>query len=83
MQSVVGVAMVPEAILEKLEPMHYTLELIHCAAENEVIIICLPPHTTAGSQPLDRCCFCPPKTYWSEACHHIMFANPGRVVSKL
>ena len=26
---------------------HYTLELIRCAAENEVIIFCLPPHTTA------------------------------------
>ena len=61
---------------------HYTLELIRCAAENEVIIFCLPPHTTADSQPLDTCCFGPLKTYWSEACHQFMFANPGRVVSK-
>ena len=27
MQSVVGVAMVPEAILEKLEPMMYTISV--------------------------------------------------------
>ncbi len=27
---------------------HYTLELIKLVAENDVIIFCLPPHTTAG-----------------------------------
>ncbi len=61
---------------------HYTLELVHCAAENEVIIFCLPPHTTADSQPLDTSCFGPLKVYWSEACRQFTFANAGRVVSK-
>ena len=32
---------------------HYTLELIQSAAENDVIIFCLPSHTTADRQPLD------------------------------
>ena len=61
---------------------HYTLELVRNAAENDVIIFCLPPHTTADSQPLDTSCFGPLKVHWSEACRQFMFANPGRVVSK-
>lgn len=61
---------------------HYTLELVKLAAENDVIIFCLPPHTTADSQPLDTSCFGPLKVYWSEACRQFMFANPGCVVSK-
>ena len=55
---------------------HYTLELIKSAAENDVIIFCLPPHTTADSQPLDTCCFGPLKVYWSEVCREFMFRNP-------
>ena len=61
---------------------HYTLDLVQTAAENGVIIFCLPPHTTADSQPLDTSCFGPLKVYWSEACREFMFTNAGRVVSK-
>ena len=61
---------------------HYNLDLVQSAAENDVIIFCLPPHTTADSQPLDTSCFGPLKVYWSEACRQFMFNNPGRVVSK-
>ncbi len=61
---------------------HYTLELIKLAAENDVIIFCLPPHTTADSQPLDIGCFGPLQVYWSEVCRQFMFNNPGQVVSK-
>ena len=32
---------------------HYTLELVKLAAEHDVILFCLPPHTTADCQPLD------------------------------
>ncbi len=61
---------------------HYTLDLIQSAKDNDVVIFCLPPHTTADSQPLDTSCFGPLKAYWSEACRKYMFKNPGRVVSK-
>ena len=61
---------------------HYTLELVKRAAEEEVIIFCLPPHTTADSQPLDTSCFGPLKTYWGKACRQYMFANPGQAISK-
>ena len=61
---------------------HYTLELVQAAAEKDVIIFCLPPHTTADSQPLDTSVFGPLKIYWSQTCREYMFANPGRVVMK-
>ena len=32
---------------------HYTLDLIKTAKDHGVIIFCLPPHTTADSQPVD------------------------------
>ena len=61
---------------------HYTLDLIQSAADNDVVIFCLPPHTMADTQPLDTSCFGPLKAYWSEACRDFMFKNPGKVVSK-
>lgn len=33
---------------------HSSLDLVQSAAEQDVIILCLPPHTTADSQPLIR-----------------------------
>ena len=62
---------------------HYTLELVQEALKNEVIIFCLPPHTTADIQPLDTSCFAPLKVHWSDACWDYIFKNPGRIVSKL
>ncbi len=62
---------------------HYTLELMKSAAEQDVVVFCLPPHTTADSQPLDTSCFGPLKTYWGEACRQFMFSNPGRVILKI
>ncbi len=47
---------------------HYTLDLIQSAKDNDVVIFCLPPHTTADSQPLNTSFFGPLKAYWSEAC---------------
>ena len=41
-------------------------KLVKAATEKDVIIFCLPPHTTADSQPLDTSCFGPLKTYWFE-----------------
>ena len=61
---------------------HYTLELVKAAAEKDVIIFCLPPHTTADSQPFDTSCFGPLKTYWFETCCQYLFDNPGRIITK-
>ena len=61
---------------------HYEPDTIRCAAEEGVVILCLPPHTTHVSQPLDVSFFKPLKLYWSEVCHRYMQDNPGRVVTK-
>ena len=61
---------------------HYTLDLVKTAAEEDVIIFCLPPHTTADSQPLDTSCFKPLTTHWVDVCHRYLFANPSRVITK-
>ena len=61
---------------------HYEPNTIRLAANEEVIILCIPPHTTHVSQPLDISFFCALKVYWSEGCHKYMQDNPGRVVTK-
>ena len=37
---------------------HYTLELLKTAAEKEVIIFCLPPHTTADTHASHLAAYC-------------------------
>lgn len=61
---------------------HYEPETIRLAAKEGIIILCLPPHTTHVSQPLDISFFRPLKVYWSEGCHKYMQNNPGRTVTK-
>ena len=61
---------------------HFTLDLVKSAAEHDVIIFRLSPHTTADSQPLDTTCFGPLKTFWSQGCRDYMLANPGRIITK-
>ena len=61
---------------------HYTLELVNLAAAHDVVIFCLPPHTTANSQPLDTSCFKLLKTSWSDVCRKYLFTNPGLVITK-
>ncbi len=53
--------------------LHYTLDLIKEAQQHGVIIFCLPPHTTADSQPLDTSVFGPLKIHQD---------HPGRVITK-
>ena len=58
---------------------HFTLNLVQSAAEQDVVIFCLPPHTTADSQPLDTSCFGPLKTHWFQVCRD--YCIPIQVVS--
>ena len=48
---------------------HYQPELIAYAKKNEVVLFCLPPHTTHESQPLDTSVFKPLKQNWQDACN--------------
>ena len=61
---------------------HFNPEAIKIAAEAEIIIFCLPPHTTHVAQPLDVSFFGPLKGHWSKVCHSYMTDNPVKVVTK-
>ena len=61
---------------------HYEPDTVRLAATEGVVILCLPPHTTHVSQPLDVSFFAPLKRYWSQACHHYVQENPGQVITK-
>ena len=45
--------------------------------------MCLPPHTTHETQPLDCSLFGPLKIHWRQAVHDFYQKNPGKVISKL
>ena len=61
---------------------HYSPCSIRTAANEQIIIFALPPHTTHLSQPLDRGCFAPLKVAWRDVCHQYMADNPGKVVTR-
>ena len=61
---------------------HFKLSSIQLAEKEGVIILCLPPHTTHESQPLDCGVFGPLKKQWTQVCHDFQQANKGAVISK-
>ena len=58
---------------------HYQLNVVKKAAEEQVILFCLPPHTTHLTQPLDKGPFGPLKMYWREECQNYLVLNPGKL----
>jgi len=61
---------------------HFELSSIELAREKGVTILCLPPHTTHESQPLDSAVFGPLKKHWTQECHDFQQKNPGAVITK-
>ena len=61
---------------------HYNPVTIKAAAEEKVLIFCLPPHTTHRTQPFDKGCFGPLKAFWKEECHNYLSANIGKVITR-
>ena len=61
---------------------HYQPQVIRFAMEHDCIILCLPPHTTHESQPLDVGVFAPLKVHWSRVCHDFYQNNPGKIITK-
>ena len=52
---------------------------IHIFVENNIVLYCLPPHTTNVLQLFDVSVFCPFKNYFSKITDHIkiaMFMKP-------
>ena len=54
---------------------HYNLKAIKVAAENDIVLFCLSPHTTHVAQPLDVSFFSPLKKHWARVCHEYMTDN--------
>lgn len=51
--------------------------MLQMAFDNDIIILCLPSHTTHYLQPLDRVVFKPLKTYFKDACNKMVTARRG------
>lgn len=51
---------------------HTTLDWIELACANNIILYCLPPHTTHRLQPLDVGCFGPLQIAWFNRCDEIL-----------
>ena len=61
---------------------HFSPQFINRAAEEEVVVLCLPPNTTHKTQPLDKGVFGPLKQAWREECHSYIQSNPGKVITR-
>lgn len=59
------------------------IEMLEYAAHNEIILLCLPPHTTQFLQPLDRAYFKSFKSHFYEACNLFVKTHPGRKINRL
>ena len=53
----------------------YQHETIKFASDNGVVMMCLPPHTTHESHPLDASVFKPLKHNWHAACHRFVLVK--------
>ena len=62
--------------------LHFNPTTIRRAAEEKIIIFCLPPRTTHKTQPLDKGCFSPLKSYWKEECQIYLQNNPGKIITR-
>ena len=63
-------------------PSHFSPVFVNKAAEEQVIVFCLPPHSTHKTQPLDKGVFGPLKKAWRDECHSYMVNNPGKIVTR-
>lgn len=60
-----------------------SIDLLDLATENDVIIICLPSHTTQALQPLDRSFFKPLKTFYNQEANAWILRNKERTITRL
>ena len=72
----------PLLILMDGHSSHFSPQFVNKAAEEQILVFCLPPHTTHLAQPLDKGVFSPLKQAWREVCHDYVVKNPGKVVTR-
>ena len=61
---------------------HYNPTFLKMAAEEGIIVFCLPPHTTHLLQPLDNGAFASLKDHWRSECQRFYAQNPGKVITR-
>ena len=61
---------------------HYNPTFLKLAAEEGIIVFCLPPHTTHLLQPLDNGAFASLKDHWRNECQRFYTQNPGKVLNR-
>ena len=61
---------------------HLNLDVVDMARNNDVILFCLPPHTTHALQPLDVAVFKSFKNHFSKAVKALSYAKKNFVVLK-
>ncbi len=72
----------PVLLLVDGHKSHMTLELVDLARESNVILFCLPPHTTHALQPLDVSVFKALKAHFSRSLQALCFTRKDFIVSK-
>ena len=61
---------------------HINFAVAKAAIENNIHILCLPPHTTHALQPLDVACFRSAKAIWSRVCNKYFQGNYKKPLGK-
>jgi hypothetical protein len=59
------------------------LEMLQFSEEKNIILLCLPPHTTHYLQPLDRGFFKSLKIFYYDACRRFIKGNTGRKLKRV
>lgn len=68
----------PVILIMDSHASHFTPEVMEIAAQNEVIIVALPSHTSHILQPLDISVYRPLKVAWNAALKQFQEGNPFR-----
>ena len=61
---------------------HIDLHVSKFCQDNNIVLYCLPPHTSTLTQPLDVGFFCALKTSWGKACENYKLQNPNTMFTK-
>ena len=72
----------PVVLLVDGHSSHIDLEVSKFCRENQILLFCLPPHSSHILQPLDVGFFRSLKAAWSKACSGFRASHPGESVSR-
>ena len=71
----------PILLIQDGHSSHVSIELIEMTRANDVIVLCLPAHTSHILQPLDVGVFKAFKTSFNKACGNYMRQHPNQVIT--